>query len=488
MSRRSVNPWHLVEMLGDWSTGRGPLYRQLADAIARSVDQGDLRPGARLPAERTMASLLTVSRTTVVAAMDLLKTRGYLDSSPGSGTWVRGVRGFNPAGGIVTPADTVGRNPLFSRLGAADDSVIDFTASVLSPSPMVEAAIRSASREAGDVVDGPGYHPSGLPALREKVAEWFTGRGVPTEADQVLITSGGQQAIMLIAAAHIQPGDPVVVESPTYPGALDAFRLVGAAIRTVPVGPNGTLAQDVLQAIEARKPILTYLIPSFHNPTGTVMDEFERRRLARRLQDHPTLVIEDESLVELPLDGVEVPKPIAAHLDGVLTVGSASKPYWGGLRIGWVRGPADLIRRLTHYKTVFDLASPVTTQAVVARLLEGSAPLLVDRRRQLGAQLDALITSLEALLPEWQWAPPQGGLSIWASLPWGSASEFAQVAMRNGLAVVAGPFFDPHSQHDRHLRLPFVLPPVTIRRGVERMARAWEQYTGRPGVAAHRPA
>src|SRR5690554_211135 len=96
MNRRSVNPWHLVEMLGDWSTGRGPLYRQLADAIARSVDQGDLRPGARLPAERTMASLLTVSRTTVVAAMDLLKTRGYLDSSPGSGTWVRAVRGFNP--------------------------------------------------------------------------------------------------------------------------------------------------------------------------------------------------------------------------------------------------------------------------------------------------------------------------------------------------------------------------------------------------------
>src|SRR5690606_17931610 len=111
MSRMQVDPWRLVGMLGDWSSGDGPLYRQLADAIARCIDHGDLRPGSRLPAERTMASLLTVSRTTLVAALDLLKARGYLDSSPGSGTWVRAVRGFNPAGGIVTPSDTVGRNP-----------------------------------------------------------------------------------------------------------------------------------------------------------------------------------------------------------------------------------------------------------------------------------------------------------------------------------------------------------------------------------------
>ncbi|HEX7099590.1 MAG TPA: PLP-dependent aminotransferase family protein [Acidimicrobiia bacterium] len=488
MSRRSINPWHLVEMLGEWSSGEGPLYRRLADALARCIDHGDLRPGVRLPAERAMASLFNLSRTTVVAALDLLKTRGYLDSSPGSGTWVRAVRGFSPAGGIVTPADTVGRNPLFSRLGAGDDSMIDFTASVLSPSPLVETAIRSASREIGDEIEGAGYHPAGLPVLRDQVAEWFTGRGVPTEANQVLITSGGQQAIMLIAAAHIQPGDPVVVESPTYPGALDAFRLVGAAIRTVPVGPNGTRSRDVLQAAEARTPILTYLIPSFHNPTGTVMDPFERRRLARRLEEHTSLVVEDESLVELPLQEMEVPRPLAAHLDGVLTVGSASKPYWGGLRVGWVRGPVDLIRRLTHYKTVFDLATPVTTQAVVSRLLRQSEELLEERRRQLGMQLEAIITALETLLPEWEWTRPAGGLSVWASLPHGSATEFAQVAMRNGLAVVAGPFFDPHSQHDRYLRLPFVLPPQKIQLGVERLAAAWEHYTGRPGIAVHRPA
>lgn len=488
MSRRRVGPWHLAEVIGDWSTGSGPLYRQLADAVARCIDQGDIRPGSRLPAERAVASLLTVSRTTVVAAFDLLKERGYLDSTPGSGTWVRAVRGFNPAGGIVTPSDTVGRNPLFSRLGADDDTVIDFTASVLSASPLVAETIRAAGREVGDVVSGTGYHPAGLPSLRDAIAEWFSGRGVATEPDQVLVTSGGQQGIMLIAAAYIQPGDPVVVESPTYPGALDAFRLVGAAIRTVPVGDDGVTSRDLLQAVDARKPLLAYLIPSFHNPTGTVMDSFERRRLAKQLHDHRTLIIEDESLVELPLDGADVPKPISAHLDGVLTVGSASKPYWGGLRIGWVRGPADLIRRLTHYKTVFDLATPVTTQAVVCRLLRESETILGERRQQLHTQVRAMTTALEALLPDWEWSQPRGGLSVWASIPQGSATEFAQVAMRHGLAVVAGPFFDPHSHHDRFLRLPFVLSPSVIQRGVERMAQAWERYEGRPGIVTHRPA
>lgn len=487
MSRMQVDPWRLVGMLGDWSSGDGPLYRQLADAIARCIDHGDLRPGSRLPAERAMASLLTVSRTTLVAALDLLKARGYLDSSPGSGTWVRAVRGFNPAGGIVTPSDTVGRNPLFARLGA-DDSTIDFTASVLSPSPLVLDAMRSARREMDEVLQGSGFHPAGLPALRERVARWFTSRGVPTTIDEVLITSGGQQAIMLIAAAYVQPGDPVVVESPTYPGALDAFRLVGAAIRTVPVAPGGALAQDVIQAVEARQPILTYLIPTFHNPTGTVMDPFERRRLARRLGYHSTLLIEDESLVELPLAGTEVPRPLASHLEGVLSVGSASKPYWGGLRVGWIRGPADVIRRLTHYKTVFDLAGPVTTQAVAARMLGRSEEILAERRRLLAAQLESLAAGLRERLPEWEWSMPLGGLSVWAAIPQGSATEFAQLAMRNGVAVVAGPFFDPHSHHDRQLRLPFVLPPDRIEQGVERLARTWEQYTGRPRLAAHRPA
>jgi DNA-binding transcriptional MocR family regulator len=196
------------------------------------------------------------------------------------------------------------------------------------------------------------------------------------------------------------------------------------------------------------------------------------------------VVIEDESLVELALDDDPPPKPLAFHHDGVLTVGSASKPFWGGLRVGWIRGPAELIRRLRHYKTVFDLATPTTTQLATCLLLERSEEILGERQRQLRTQQQVLSRALAALLPDWEWSPPAGGLSLWAALPSGSATELAQVALRHGLALVPGPFFDPHGHHDRFLRLPYVLPPASIEAGVGRLARAWAQYAGRTATAS----
>lgn len=485
MKFRRIGTLRLLEMLGEWSSGNRPLYELLSEALRRCIDQGDLRPGTRLPSERSVASSLAVSRTTVVAALSRLKQDGYMDSAPGSGTWVRAVRGFSPLGGVVTPTATVGRNPLFSRLGVPVDGAIDLTAAVLGPSPLVAKTIEEANRRVGYVVEGTGYFPAGLPRLREIVADWFTGRGLATEEEEILITTGGQQGIMLIAAAYIQPGDPVVAESPTYPGALDAFRLVGASVRTVHVSEAGVACDDIVRAIEARQPRISYLIPTFHNPTGTVMAELERRRLARYLATEPqTVVIEDESLVELSLTEEPPPRPLASHHDGVLTVGSASKPFWGGLRVGWVRGPPEIIRRLTHYKTVFDLATPTTTQATACLLLERSDEILAERRRHLTVRQEALCQAVSAMLPDWDWIPPAGGLSIWARMPRGSATELAQVALRHGLVLVPGPFFDPHAHHDMFFRLPYVLPAATLEHGVGRLARAWEQYCDRGDTSA----
>lgn len=484
-----IGTLRLVEMLGEWWSGTGPLYRQLADALKTCVDHGDIRPGTKLPSERTLASTLAVSRTTVVAAFEELKRVGYLDSSPGSGTWVRALRGFNPAGGILTPPDTVGRNPLFARLGSDSNQVVDFTTAVLGPSEKVAATVRAASHKVDTVLDGPGYFPAGLPLLSEMVSQWFTGRGVPTNPEQILITSGGQQAIMLIAAAHIQPGDSVLLESPTYPGALDAFRLVGASIRTVLIDDPTQRGTDLLNVFGSAKPKVAYLIPTFHNPTGSVLEQFDRVRLCRHVAGGPTLLVEDESLVELGLDSYPAtPKPLAAHHPGVLTIGSASKPFWGGLRIGWIRGPADTIRRLVHYKTVMDLATAATTQMVAVELLRNRDQLIDDRRRQLRSQSGVLVDALHSYLPSWRWTQPAGGLSLWVGMPSGSATEFAQVALRHGVALVPGPFFDPHGLHDLFLRLPYVLPETTLALGVQRLASAWEQYRGGTRQAHDQPA
>lgn len=484
MNVRRIGTLRLLEILGDWSSGSRPLYEQLSTTLRQCIDRGDLRPGMRLPSERSLAAALAVSRTTVVAALRRLKDAGYVDSALGSGTWVRTVRGFSPSGGITTPATTVGRNPLFSRLGSPAGGTVDFTAAVLGPSPLVAETIAESGRRVRQMLIGTGYHPAGLPQLRESVAEWFTDRGLPTSWKQILVTSGGQQGIMLLAAAHIQPGDPVVTESPTYPGALDAFRLVGATIRTVPVSRSGMTYDDVAQAVEIGQPRLTYLIPTYHNPTGGVMGHLDRKRLARQLADQHTTLVEDESLVELPLTEQSPPPPIASYHEGTVTIGSASKPYWGGLRVGWIRGPADLIRRLTYYKTAFDLATPVTTQAAACHLIERSQEILAERRLLLKVQQEALSDALSAYLPDWDWAPPVGGLSVWARMPHGSATELAQIALRHGIALVPGPFFDPHAHHDLFFRLPYVLPASAIEHGIARLAKAWSQYVGKSEPSA----
>ncbi|MEX1004167.1 MAG: PLP-dependent aminotransferase family protein, partial [Acidimicrobiia bacterium] len=408
-----VGTLRLLEILGEWSAGPGPLYRQLAEGLERSINQGDLRPGTILPSERTLASALAVSRTTVAAALREVKDAGYLDSAPGSGTWVRRIRGFNPAGGVSTPSGTVGRNPLFARLGAASDGTVDLTAAVLDPSPLVAETVEEAGRRIRHTVTGSGYHPLGLAPLRQMIAGWFTRRGLPTLEEEILVTSGAQQGLMTIAAAYIQPGDPVVVESPTYPGFLEALRLVGASVRTVPVHTDGLRSEDVVAAVDARSPNLVYFIPTFQNPTGTVMSGFDRRRLARSLVDRGVVVVEDESLVELSLDGEPTPPPFGSFFESTLIVGSASKAFWGGLRIGWIRGSEELIRRLSSYKTVFDLATSVPSQAAAALLLERSEPILAERRGQLISRRGTLMDALDQHLPDWEWTRPEGGLSIW---------------------------------------------------------------------------
>jgi len=489
MTHRRIGQIELLQLLGDWSSGSGPLYKQLADAIRKLIDVGDLRPGTRLPSERALSSTLAVARSTVVAALDHLKQTGYLDSAPGSGTWVRALRGFNPAGGVLTPADTVGRNPLYTRLDAPpSDDLVDFTVAVVDATPSVTAAIDRASRELAASLDGSGYFPSGWPPLQEAVAAWFTRRGLPTEPSEILITNGGQQAIMLVAAAYVQPGDPVVMETPSFPGALDAFRMLGASVRAVPVRPTGLEADDVVEAIDARRAVIAYLIPTYQNPTGRVMSHLERKRLARYLDSRSTVLVEDEAMVALTLEGDAPPPPIAAYHDGGLVIGSASKPFWGGLRVGWIRGRSDLIRRLRHYKMVFDLSSPILPQAAACLMFEEMEEILAYRRQQLLEARATLEEGLSGLLPEWTWERSSGGLTLWVQIPEGSATELAQLAMRHGVAVIPGPFFDPQALHDTSLRLPYVLPPDEIERGIARLAEAWNRYRGLPALRSIRPA
>ncbi|MDQ2980433.1 MAG: PLP-dependent aminotransferase family protein, partial [Acidobacteriota bacterium] len=275
----------------------------------------------------------------------------------------------------------------------------------------------------------------------------------------------------------VSPGDEVVLEDPTYPGAIDLFVAARARFAPVPQAGEPGALEAIAAAVKSPRAKLLYLLPTFHNPTGAVLPERQRREIAKIAEQAGVPILEDQTLSDVSL-GAAPPPPIAAFVrrGDALTVGSLSKLYWGGLRIGWIRGPEGLIHRLARRKAMEDLGSSVLSQLVAVRLLEEADTFTKLRREQVSERLEAMARGLARRLPEWTWKKPAGGLTLWARLPGGHAAEFAQVAARQGVAVLPGSVCSPSNGFGDHLRLAFVPEPAEIREGVERLARAWEKH------------
>lgn len=471
----------LALLLTDWSAGPGTLTVRLAAALRRILEREEIGAGARLPSERALAGALAVSRTTVVAAYEKLRQEGRVESRQGSGTRVLP----DPGGASGRPdrraeEETVpATSTLVLRTLAQDEAgSISFLAAHLpGAGEILEAAFARSRRELATLSGHHGYMPLGLPSLRAALARHLSARGLPTREEQILVTNGAQQAIALAARLLLSPGDEVVLEDPTYPGAIDLFS--AARARLVPVPPAGdpTAVDRIAAALRRPRVKLLYLLPTFHNPTGAVLPERQRRDIAKVAEQSGVPILEDQTLSDVSL-GPSPPPPIAAfsRRGDVLTVGSLSKLYWGGLRIGWLRGPERLIHRLARRKAMEDLGSSVLSQIVAVRLLEDADAFTKLRRRQVEARLEAMTRGLSRRLPDWTWKKPAGGLTLWARLPRGHAAEFAQVAARHGVAVLPGSVCSPSNGFGDHLRLAFVPEPAEIREGVERLFRAWQKY------------
>jgi DNA-binding transcriptional MocR family regulator len=468
--------------LGPFSRGGGPLYRQLADAIATAILRSVIVPGTRLPPERALARSLHLSRTTVVQAYAHLREAGHIESKHGSGTWVRRVgKSVWPSQQEQEVTSAFRRNVVFRILLERATDSIGFVSAQLPPLQEVDEAAKLVARQgAANLGTGEGYCLAGLPALRKKVAEHLKHGGLPTHEDQVLITSGAQQAISLVAGLLVARGETVVTEDPTYIGAIDVFTSAGARVLTIPDGGDG-LDLERLRAFLLTRPRLLYVVPTFHNPTGGLMPEATRRAIARLSEELQVPVLEDHTLAGVRLGG-EPPPPIAAFAKEapILTVGSLSKLFWAGLRVGFVRGPEPWIARLGRFKALSDLGSPLHTQAMAAILLEDMAGAEQARRREVGAKLLFLTELLHKHLPSWTWKKPEGGLLLWARLPAGDANELAQHAARQGVTIVPGSANSPDHRFSDHVRLPIVADPATMKEGIERLSRAFAEYQPRP--------
>ena len=462
---RRVSGARLRTLLGAWQH-HGPAYQALAEALRGLTRSGTLPLATRLPGEREVAEALGLSRTTVTAAYDLLRDEGFLVSRRGSGT-------------VTTlPSHAGDRAP--TRLGTVEDGIVDMSAAAPpAPRQLAEACVAALDALPRHST-GAGYLPLGLPELRAAIAERYTRRGVPTTPDQVLVTTGGQQAIHLLASTFAGPGDRTVVEHPTYPHAIDAVRAAGARPVPVPVTRHGTDLELLSSTVRQASPRLVYLVPDHHNPTGTSLSASDRERvrdLARRTR---TVVVGDETLTDLTLDGPE-PAPFAGGTASdryVVCVGSASKSFWGGLRVGWVRGHPDLVAALAQRRAHVDLGTSVLDQLVTVELLARADEVLGQRRSVVRAQRDALTAMLAQALPDWGVPAPAGGLSTWVDLGRPVSTALAALAHGHGVRIAPGTAFGVDGTFDDHLRVPFSQPVDALRRAVDGLAAAWASLGG----------
>ena len=466
------------ELLADWKAGDGPLYQRLADAIRAAIERGELGSGTRLPAQRQLAQMLGVSRTTAVMAYDRLVQDAWLESREGSGTTVRRsrARALPVREGVAAVMGS--RNEVFRGLVVHTGADIEFHGAHFEGMPEVFERVWNESRaDLAELSQGHGYLPLGLPSLREAVAAHLERSGLPTRPEQVLITNGAQQAIALVANLVVEPGDRVVLEDPTYLGAIDAFTAFGARLEGVTSGSQGVQVEALRETVASVAPRAVYLVPTGHNPTGSVLAEAARREVARIAEASSSLWMEDLTLADLTLDG-DAPPPIAAYARDAtwLTVGSLSKLFWGGLRVGWIRGPEAVIARLARLKVVSDLSGSIVSQAVAVRVLGLARELTATRRRQARERLERTSRLLAKHLPSWKFARPAAGLSLWLKIPFGDVAELATLARRRGVAIVPGTANSPTRRFHDHLRLPFVGDPDRVAEGIERLAAAWEEY------------
>ncbi|MEU1203329.1 PLP-dependent aminotransferase family protein [Streptomyces sp. NPDC005813] len=388
--------------------------------------------------------------------------------------------GSAPVPALAARATAIGGSPVRDILAVtARPEVINFAGGLPAPELFDAEGIAAAYRDVLAQVPERALQYStteGEPALRAALAERTRARGLPTGADDVLVTTGSQQALSLLATALLEPGDTVLVESPCYLAALQAFSFAGARIVAVPGDEHG-LDPDALDALTAReRPKLLYTVPTFQNPTGRTLPGERRAAVAAVAARRGLWIIEDDPYGELRFEGERVPW-IASHdgaSDRTVLLGSFSKVMAPGMRLGWLRAPAALRRACAVAKQAADLHTPTVNQLAAARYLAdrdldahvaGVAAVYRERR-------DAMLAGIAEALPAGSsWTRPEGGMFLWARLPesYDTTALLPRVVEQDVAYVPGAPFYaaapDPAT-----LRLCFVTQtPEEIAEGLRRL-------------------
>ncbi|MBV9131995.1 MAG: PLP-dependent aminotransferase family protein, partial [Chloroflexi bacterium] len=456
-------------------------------------------PGERLPPVRGMATSLKVTPETVANAYKRLVDEGYLRGEVGRGTFVAApplraeedpLAPFEAGGSL--PPFTNPRNHELLRL-ANRPGVVSFAASVaapdLAPVEALRAALSDTLRDDGASALQVGA-TQGYPPLRAAIAGLLEERGLHVDESAVCITSGCQQGIDLAAKVFVSPGDAVLVEQPSFLGALEAFRARGARIVGAPIESDGLRVEALPALIQRHRPKLLYCMPTYQNPTGRSLSAEKRRMLLRIAATYDLPIVEDDSAGFFPLEVDSPAQPSLKsedHAGYVIHLGTFSKLIGAGLRLGWLVADAAVYDKLVAAKYASDLSSDALVQRAAFRLLESGAlqTHVALARESYRLRRDALLNALRqpGALPQGaHFNAPSGGFNLWLDLPrhGPTSTELFLEAVRRGVAFVPGPFFfsagggGPASPAAlRGLRLSYsALVPEALERGVRLLAEA----------------
>jgi DNA-binding transcriptional MocR family regulator len=461
-----------------------PIYRQIEERLREQILTGALPEGTRLPPERRLASSLAVNRSTVVHAYRDLVIAGFIEQRVGSGSRVAPVK---PSPGdrssssavpwwVTLPTWRMGQFPaVLGELAAVEHGDrIAFVQGVppAEPSPLADLS-RSFARAGGDVNfvltygDSEGYAP-----LREAIAERMRARGASVDARDVLMLTGSTQGIALVAQSLAEPGDEIIVEAPTYPGALQIFQIHGLRAIPVPVDDDGLRVDHVEAVLRTRRPRFIYTMPALHNPSGVTMNEDRRERLLTLAQRAGVPIVEDDPYGELAAAGRPL---IARNAEYVIYLSSFSKTIAPSLRLGWLCAPRTIYERLLLRKQSYDMATSMYVQASVCDYMQTAYDShLTLLRAELDARRAIALAAVDEFWPAAMRVVRGGGYYLWATAPRElRARAILDAAERHGASFLFGEAFFAQRGGEHSLRLALTpVPRDALREGIRRIGAA----------------
>lgn len=379
---------------------------------------------------------------------------------------------------LAARTGVVGGSPVRDILAVtARPEVINFAGGLPAPELFDREGIAAAFRDALAETPAQALQYStteGEPSLRAGLAARMSARGLATDADDLLITTGSQQGLSLLGAALLEPGDTVLVEDPCYLAALQVFGLAGARVVAVPGDADGVDPRTLAELVERERPKLFYTVPTFQNPTGRTMPAERRAAVAEVAARSGVWIVEDDPYGELRYEGERVPW-IASYPgaeDRTVLLGSFSKVMAPGLRLGWLRAPAALRRACAVAKQAADLHTPTVNQLAAARYLTGLDAHVAHVRDVYRERRDAMLAGLAGALPEGSsWGRPEGGMFLWVRLPESyDTTVLLPEVVRHDVAYVPGAPFYAGEPDRSTLRLCFVTQrPEEIGEGLRRL-------------------